>query len=71
MLAEQIAAVWFLLEYEEYYNITDKIFSNKHVCSSDAKEWHDKVLPVIQELREKEIPRRKRRFFYKIKSIAW
>jgi hypothetical protein len=50
MLTEEIAAVWLLLEYKEYDNITRKIYSHQAVRNSTAQEWNETVLPTIDEL---------------------
>lgn len=49
-LTEQIAAVWFLLEYKEYYEITKKIFSESDLENMANEIWVQHVLPHIYKL---------------------
>jgi len=47
---EQIAAVWFLSEYKEYYGITKKIFSAGDIDKMSSEGWVQHVLPHIRKL---------------------
>lgn len=47
---EQIAAVWFLLEYKEYYETTKKIFSESDFENMADKAWVQHILPHIHKL---------------------
>lgn len=49
-LTEQIAAIWFLLEYKEYYEITRKIFSDSDLENMANAPWVKHVLPHIHKL---------------------
>jgi hypothetical protein len=49
-LTEQIAAIWFLLEYKEYYEITKKIFSDSDLENMANAPWVKHVLPHIHKL---------------------
>jgi len=49
-LTEQIAAIWFLLEYKEYYEITRKIFSDSDFENMSGLLWVQHVLPHIRKL---------------------
>ncbi len=47
-LTEQIAAVWFLLEYDEYKNITKKIFSETNLETVGDDIWTGHIAPQIK-----------------------
>jgi hypothetical protein len=49
-LTEQIAAIWFLLEYKEYYNLTKRIFGDSELADMANEPWIKHVLPHIQKL---------------------
>lgn len=49
-ISEQIAAVWFLSEYKEYYEITKKIFSESDFENMSDKAWVQHILPHIHKL---------------------
>ena len=49
-LTEQIAAIWFLLEYKEYYGTTIKIFSESKLDKMANEIWIEHVLPHIDKL---------------------
>ncbi len=49
-LTEQIAAVWLLLEYKEYYETTKKIFSDSDLENMANEPWVKHVLPHIHKL---------------------
>ena len=49
-LTEQIAAIWFLLEYKEYYEVTKKIFSDSDLENMANAPWVKHVLPHIRKL---------------------
>ena len=49
-MTEQIAAVWFLLEYKEYHAITKKIFSESDLENMANEIWVKHVLPHIHKL---------------------
>jgi|GEM_PF-2925961 len=49
-MTEQIAAVWFLLEYKEYKNITYKIFSNTDLDDIGNEVWRSHMKPNIKLL---------------------
>jgi hypothetical protein len=49
-LTEQIAAIWFLLEYKEYYQTTKKIFSESELQDMANDIWVKHVLPHIKKL---------------------
>lgn len=56
-MTEQIAAVWFLLEYREYYDITLKILDNGDLEKMSNKNWQELVAPQVRLLIE-EIKKR-------------
>jgi hypothetical protein len=47
---EQIAAVWFLLEYKEYRDITNNIFSGGDLSEIGSEEWVKYIVPHIQKM---------------------
>ncbi len=49
-LTEQIAAIWFLLEYREYDEVTKKIFENSDLKEMANEPWVKHVLPHIEKL---------------------
>ncbi|SHJ38948.1 hypothetical protein SAMN02745216_01552 [Desulfatibacillum alkenivorans DSM 16219] len=49
-ITEQIAATWFLSEYEEYYGMTQKIFADSDLADMANEPWVKHVLPHIQKL---------------------
>lgn len=49
-LTEQIAAVWFLVEYKEYYTTTIRIFSDSDLEKMANEPWVEHVLPHIKKL---------------------
>lgn len=49
-ITEQIAAIWFLLEYKEYYEITKKIFSESDFENMATEPWVKHVGPHIKKL---------------------
>ena len=49
-MTEQIAAVWFLLEYKEYKDITYKIFSYSDLDTIANEPWIQHVAPQIKLL---------------------
>jgi len=49
-ITEQIAAVWFLLEYKEYYKTTKKIFSDSDFENMSNEAWVQHILPHIHKL---------------------
>jgi hypothetical protein len=53
-ITEQIGAVWFLVEYREYYEITKKIFSDCDLEKSGGGSgpWVEHVVPQIHKLIE-------------------
>lgn len=55
-LTEQIAAVWFLLEYKEYQDITYKIFFSTDLEKIANKPWIDHVVPHIKLLLQEIFP---------------
>jgi hypothetical protein len=54
MMPEEIAAVWFLLEYKEYYSITSKVFSDDNVRNNQTvPAWNEQIRPAVDSLLEK------------------
>jgi hypothetical protein len=51
-LGEQIACVWLLEEYKEYYNTTSKILSNSDMKNMGDKLWVAHVFPHFKKLLE-------------------
>jgi hypothetical protein len=49
-ITEQVAAVWFLLEYTEYYYLTHKIFEANDFSSIGNNEWTTYIVPQIRLL---------------------
>lgn len=49
-MTEQIAAVWFLLEYKEYASTTYKIFSSTDLETIANATWVQHVAPQIRLL---------------------
>ncbi len=49
-MSEQIAAIWFLVEYKEYYDITRKIFSESDLENMTNRPWIKHLLPHIEKL---------------------
>lgn len=49
-MTEQIAAVWFLLEYKEYTDITYKVFSYSDLDKLANQPWTEHVAPNIRLL---------------------
>lgn len=49
-ITEQIAAVWFLLEYKEYHRITYRIFSSNDLKDMANEPWTKHVVPHIEKL---------------------
>ena len=49
-LTEMTAAVWFLLEYKEYYEITKRIFRDSDLENMAEESWVQHVLPHIKKL---------------------
>lgn len=49
-LTEMTAAVWFLLEYKEYYGITKRIFRDSDLENMAEDTWVQHVLPHINKL---------------------
>ncbi len=48
---EQIAAIWFLLEYKEYYKVTKRVFSNENKFKGMADDfWMEHVYPHTESL---------------------
>jgi hypothetical protein len=52
-ITEQIAATWFLSEYNEYYDMTKRIFSDSDLEDMANEPWVKHVLPHIHKLIEK------------------
>ncbi|MDD3183369.1 MAG: hypothetical protein PHD48_11290 [Alphaproteobacteria bacterium] len=55
-ITEQIAAVWFLLEYKEYRKITYKIFSSSDLKDMANEPWTKHVVPHIDQLMKEIAP---------------
>ncbi|MFA4994540.1 MAG: hypothetical protein WC521_04465 [Bdellovibrionales bacterium] len=55
-ITEQIAAVWFLLEYKEYRDITFKIFSSKDVLDTAKGPTAKILVPHIEHLMKEIAP---------------
>jgi hypothetical protein len=55
-MTEQIAAVWFLLEYKEYTDITYKVFSYSDLDKLANKPWTEHVAPNIRLLLQEIAP---------------
>lgn len=51
-MTEQIAAIWFLLEYKEYHHITLKILDNPDLEKMANERWNKFVLPQVRLLTE-------------------
>ena len=51
-MTEQIAAVWFLLEYKEYYDITLRILDIKELEKMSDSNWQEFVAPQVRLLIE-------------------
>ncbi|TOA90231.1 hypothetical protein CGK17_16610 [Vibrio parahaemolyticus] len=49
-ITEQVAAVWFLVEYKEYYKTTVRIFSESDLENMANGPWVQHVLPHITKL---------------------
>ncbi|MEB3245975.1 MAG: hypothetical protein VKJ06_08345 [Vampirovibrionales bacterium] len=49
-ITEQVASVWFLLNYKEYKNITCKIFSHTDLDSMANEKWVAFVKPEVNAL---------------------
>lgn len=49
-MTEEIAATWFLIEYREYYHITERIFSNSDFKNMAPEKWLKNVLPHIENM---------------------
>jgi hypothetical protein len=47
---EQIAVVWFLLDYKEYNEIMLKVFSRSDLENMSEAPWVNHVLPHIKAL---------------------
>jgi hypothetical protein len=49
-ITEQMACLWLLLEYKEYYEITLKILDNDVLEELSNDAWRKAVLPQIKDL---------------------
>lgn len=49
-MTEQIASLWMLLEYKEYYNITLKILDNEDLKEMSNEPWKKFILPQIEKV---------------------
>ena len=49
-ITEQIAAIWFLLEYKEYEHLTCRIFSDNNLWAMANPPWIEHVFPHIERL---------------------
>lgn len=49
-MTEQIASVWFLIEYKEYYKLTLRILDNNELKNMSNNNWKNFVLPEIEKV---------------------
>ena len=57
-MTEQIASVWLLLEYKEYYPITLKILDNPDLERMTNEPWQEFILPQIKLVIKEIDPKR-------------